>query len=134
MMINELSFRWGVHQFFLLTLIFDRMGRLGQIGSMQTPCKIVTSGHWRYKIGRWNLLKYQLSKQNKQNHVFGGHFPTGHNGVTDYCSYMAGEENCECQVWKPLWVAWRNINGFQSNQKKIKIFANQLHLSNGHSK
>ena len=38
----KLSFKWCVHQLFLLTLIFDRMGRLGQIGSIQTPRKILT--------------------------------------------------------------------------------------------
>ena len=29
---------------------------------------------------------YPLSKQNKQKNVFGGHFPTENNGVTDYMS------------------------------------------------
>ena len=29
---------------FLLTLIFDRMGKLGQIGSSQTPIKILNLG------------------------------------------------------------------------------------------
>ena len=30
---------------FLLTLTFNPMGRLGQIGSSQTPCKILTLGN-----------------------------------------------------------------------------------------
>ena len=38
----KLSFKWGMYQTFLLTLVFDRKGELGQIGSSQTPCKILT--------------------------------------------------------------------------------------------
>ena len=30
------------------------------------------------------LFKVLISKQNKQKNVFGGHFPTEYNGVTDY--------------------------------------------------
>ena len=59
------------------------MGRLGKIGSIRTPCKILTLGT---EIKKPNLLKYPLSKQNKQTNVFGGHFPTEDNGVTDYCA------------------------------------------------
>ena len=33
-----------VYQLFLLTLIFDRMGRLGQIVAIRTPFKILTLG------------------------------------------------------------------------------------------
>ena len=33
-----------MYQPFLLTLIFNRMGKLWQIGSSQTPCKILTLG------------------------------------------------------------------------------------------
>ena len=33
----KLSFKWNVYQLFLLTLIFDRMERLGQIGFIQIP-------------------------------------------------------------------------------------------------
>ena len=40
----KLSFKWGMYQTFLLTLVFDRKGELGQIGSSQTPCKILTLG------------------------------------------------------------------------------------------
>ena len=40
----KLTFKWGVYQPFLLTLAFDRMGRLGQIASSPTPCKILTLG------------------------------------------------------------------------------------------
>ena len=38
----KLSFKWGVYQLFLLTLIFERVGRLGQIRSIRTPYKILT--------------------------------------------------------------------------------------------
>ena len=38
----KLSFNWAVYHLFLLTLIFDPMGRLGQIGSIRIPCKILT--------------------------------------------------------------------------------------------
>ena len=42
-MINiELS--WGIYQPILLTLIFDPMARVEQIGSSQTPSKILTLG------------------------------------------------------------------------------------------
>ena len=34
----KLSFKWGVYQSLLFTLIFDAMGRLVQIGSSQTQC------------------------------------------------------------------------------------------------
>ena len=40
----KLSFKWGMYQTFLLTLVFDRKGELGQIGSSQTPYKILTLG------------------------------------------------------------------------------------------
>ena len=40
----KLSFKWGEYQLFLLTLIFDRMERLEQIGSIRTPCKNLTLG------------------------------------------------------------------------------------------
>ena len=33
-----------MYQFFLLTLIFDLIGILGQIESSQTPCKILNLG------------------------------------------------------------------------------------------
>ena len=68
----------------MLTLTFDRMGRLGQIGPIPTPCKILTLRTELKKIGRWNLSKYPLSKQNKQKNVFEGDFPAVHNYVTDY--------------------------------------------------
>ena len=38
------SFKWGVYQSFLLTLIFDRMGKLGQLGSSRARCEILTLG------------------------------------------------------------------------------------------
>ena len=40
----KLSFKWGVYLLFLLTLIFDRMRRLGKIGSIRTLCKIFVLG------------------------------------------------------------------------------------------
>ena len=40
----KLSFKRGVCHLFVLTLVFDRMGRLGKIGSDQIPCKILTLG------------------------------------------------------------------------------------------
>ena len=40
----KLSIKRGVYLRFLLTLIFDRMGRLGQIGSSRNSCKILTLG------------------------------------------------------------------------------------------
>ena len=40
----KLSLKWGVYQLCLLTLILDGMERLGQIGSIQTPCKNLTLG------------------------------------------------------------------------------------------
>ena len=38
----KLSFKRGVYQLFLLTLIFGHMGRLRQIGFIQNPYKILT--------------------------------------------------------------------------------------------
>ena len=35
----KLSFKLVAYQLFLLTLIFDRMGRLGEIESVQNPVK-----------------------------------------------------------------------------------------------
>ena len=40
----KLSFKLVVYQLFLLTLIFGRMGRLGQIESIQNPSKILSFG------------------------------------------------------------------------------------------
>ena len=40
----KLSFKWGVYQSFLLPLVFDPLGRLGQISSTQTPFKFLTLG------------------------------------------------------------------------------------------
>ena len=54
--------------------IFYGMGRLGQIGCVKFWL-------WALKLNFnswWNLLKYLLSKQNKQKIVFGGHFTTEH--------------------------------------------------------
>ena len=54
--------------------IFYGMGRLGQIGCVKFWL-------WALKLNFnswWNLLKYLLSKQNKQKNVFGGHFTTEH--------------------------------------------------------
>ena len=45
----------------------------------------------KLKKGRWTLLKYPLSKQHIQKNVFGGHFPTEHNGVTDYIVQIHGQ-------------------------------------------
>ena len=53
------------------------MGRLGQIGSSQTPCQILN-------LGGGPLLKYPLPKQNMKENIFGGHFPSEHNGVTNF--------------------------------------------------
>ena len=80
----KLSSKWDVCLLFLLTLIFDRMGRLGQIGSIWTPFNILTLGAEIKKLADGTFLKYPLSKQNKQKNIFGGHFPSEHNGVTDY--------------------------------------------------
>ena len=40
----KLSFKLDVYQLFILTLIFDRMGRLGQSSPFEPPCKILTLG------------------------------------------------------------------------------------------
>ena len=42
--LNYLSNEVVVCQLFLLTLIFDRMGRLGQIEPIRIPCKILKLG------------------------------------------------------------------------------------------
>ena len=60
-----LSFEWSLYQLFLLTLIFDRMGRLEQIGSIRTPYKILTLGTEIKKSAGGTLSSNQLSKQNK---------------------------------------------------------------------
>ena len=63
-----------MYQPFLLALVFDRVGKLGQIRSSQTPTKILTLGA---ELKNWpmDLLKYPLSKQNMQKKKFGGAFP-----------------------------------------------------------
>ena len=80
---TKLSFKWGVNQLFLLTLIFDSMGRLGQIGSIQAPCKILTFGTEIKKSsgGTFSSTHYQswISKK-----CFWREYPTEHNYVTDY--------------------------------------------------
>ena len=40
----SIEISWGIYQSILLTLIFDPMGRLKQIGSSETPCKFLTLG------------------------------------------------------------------------------------------
>ena len=72
-----------MYQPFLLTLNFDCVGKLGQIRSSQTSSKILTLGT---ELKNWpmDLLKYPLSKQKMQKNNSEGHFPTEHNGVTDY--------------------------------------------------
>ena len=65
-------------------------GKLGQIGSSQTPCKF-DFGHWNWKIGRWALLKYLSSKQNMQRNVFREHFPAKHKCVTNYTGSETNE-------------------------------------------
>ena len=40
----KLPFKWGVSKLFLLTLVFERMGKLGRVESSQTPCKILILG------------------------------------------------------------------------------------------
>ena len=63
----KLSFNWGVHHLFSLILFFNRMGRLGQIGSIQTLCKISTLGTEikKYAGGTFQSTRYQsrLSKK-----------------------------------------------------------------------
>ena len=56
----KLSFRWGVYQLFLLTLVFERMGRLEQIGSSRLPCKMLTLDAEIKKIGWWNLFTVSI--------------------------------------------------------------------------
>ena len=68
---------------FLLTLIFDRMRRLGQIGSSPTSCNILTLGNEIKKLAGGTL-----SSTHWQSRIwkkgFWRHFPTEHNGLTDY--------------------------------------------------
>ena len=40
----KLSFKLGAYQLVWLILVFDRMERLGQTGSIRTACKILTLG------------------------------------------------------------------------------------------
>ena len=79
----EYSFKWSVYLLFLLTLIFDGMGRLGQIGSIQAPCKILTLGT-EIKKSLVEPFKVPIIKAEQAKNVFGGYFPTEHNGVTNY--------------------------------------------------
>ena len=57
----KLPLKWGVYQLLLWTLLFDRMGRLGQIRSIQTPCKILTLGTEIKKLagGTFESIHYQ---------------------------------------------------------------------------
>ena len=72
---------------FLLTLVFDRVERLGQISSSQNPCKTLTLDT-EIKNRPVELFKVPIIKAEyaMQKNVFGGHFPTEHNGVTDCLS------------------------------------------------
>ena len=68
-----------MHQPFLLRLIFDCMGKLGQIGFSQNPCKILTSGTEITKSadGPFQSIRYQYAKN-----IYGGHFPTEQNQLS----------------------------------------------------
>ena len=81
----KLSFKLDIYQLFILTLIFDRIGRLGQSSPFEPPVKF-----WLWALKLKNrlvepfkvpIIKSRLSKKM----FFGGHFPTEHNGVTNYC-------------------------------------------------
>ena len=37
-----------------------------------------------FEFGRRTPLKYPLPKQNMKENIFGGHFPSQHNGVTNF--------------------------------------------------
>ena len=47
------------------------------------------------------MLEYKLSTQNKQKSIFGGHFPTEHNGVTDsmWLSFFAKTANSASSLY-----------------------------------
>ena len=61
-----------------MILIFDAMGRLGQIGSNETPCKIFTLGT-EIEKSAGGVFTVFIIKQSMQKNVFAGYFPTEHN-------------------------------------------------------
>ena len=58
------------------------MRRLGEIGSSETPCNILTldTGIKKWVGGNFKVL---IMRAEYAKNVFGGHFPTEYNGVTD---------------------------------------------------
>ena len=62
---------------------FDRMGRLGQIGSSPSPSKTLTLDT-EIRNPSVEPFKVPIIKTECAKNVFGGHFSTEHNSVTDY--------------------------------------------------
>ena len=76
----KLFFKSVIYQSFLLTVVFESMGRLGQIGSSQT-CKILTLGTEIEKPAA-GLFKVSIIKAEYVKECFWRTFPTKDNGVT----------------------------------------------------